>query len=154
MPVRGGEATVRPEVEKFLESVLPRMKTADIALHNGDPTGRVAMWSHRDPVTLFGAAFTATGWDEIRRVFHTLGTKFSDCRSFDIEVLAADVAGDLGYVVAIERTTASVDGNEPAPYALRVSTTFRREDGEWKVAHRHGDPYDEGAGTVAAQLRE
>ena len=143
-----------PDAEAFLESVLPRMKVADVALHNGDPSERQAMWSHRDPVTLFGAAFTATGRDEITRVFQTLGTKFSDCRSFDIEVLAADVAGDLGYVVAIERTTASVDGNEPAPYALRVSTIFRREHGEWKVAHRHGDPYDEGAGTVAAQLRD
>ena len=141
------------DVKAFLESVLPRMESADTALHNGDPTERIAMWSHSDPVTLFGAALTATGWDEIDGVFDALGSRFSNCSSFDIEVLAADVAGDLGYVVAIERTTASVDENEPAPYALRVSTIFRREHGEWKVVHRHGDPYDESAGSMVAQLR-
>lgn len=141
------------DVKAFVESVLPQMKSADRALHDGDPTDRIAMWSHRDPVTLFGAAFTATGWDEISRVFDTLGSRFSNCSSFDIEVLAAEVAGDFGYVVAIERTTASVDKNEPAPYALRVSTIFRREGGEWKIVHRHGDPFDESAGSMATQLR-
>ncbi|MFC0534051.1 nuclear transport factor 2 family protein [Phytohabitans kaempferiae] len=27
----------------------------------------------------------------------------------------------------------------PAAYKLRVTTIFRREDGAWKVVHRHGD---------------
>jgi ketosteroid isomerase-like protein len=144
---------VNEDVTTFLERVLPRMRSADTALHNGDPSERIAMWSHGQPVTLFGAAFTATGWDEVRSVFDALGEKFSDCGSFEIEVLAADVAGDLGYIVAIERTTAAVDGQEPTSYALRVSTIFRRESGEWNVVHRHGDPYDESAGAIAAQLR-
>lgn len=144
---------MKDDVKTFVESVLPRMTSADTALHNGDSTERIAMWSHSDPVTLFGAAVTTAGWEEIHRVFDALGSRFSNCSSFDIEVLAADVAGDLGYVVAIERTTASVDGSEPVPYALRVSTVFRHENGEWKVVHRHGDPYDESAGSMVAQLR-
>jgi ketosteroid isomerase-like protein len=145
---------VNENVKAFLEGVLPRMISADTALHNGDPTERIAMWSQSDPVTLLGAALTATGWDGINRVFKSLGSRFSNCSSFDLEVLAADVAGDLGYVVSIERTTASVDENEPAPYALRVSTVFRREDGEWKVVHRHADPHDESAAGLAAQLKK
>ena len=46
---------------------------------------------------------------------------------------------DLAYTVSLEHTTASVNGAEPRPYVLRVTTIFRREDGEWKVVHRHAN---------------
>lgn len=141
------------QTRNFLEQMLPRMTEADTALHDGDPSERRAMWSTHAPVTLFGAAFTATSPAEINQAFSTLGRKFSDCRSFAIEVLAAGVAGDLAYIAAIERTTAAVDGNDPTAYALRVTTVFRREDDSWNVVHRHGDPYDDSAGGVAEQLK-
>jgi ketosteroid isomerase-like protein len=31
-----------------------------------------------------------------------------------------------------------MDG-EPRSYVLRATQVYRREDGEWKVVHRHGD---------------
>jgi ketosteroid isomerase-like protein len=108
------------------------------------------MWSQSDPVTLFGAAFTKSGWTDIRTVFEWLGSTFSDFTSFSIDVIAAGVSGELGYVAAIERTTASVNGRPPAPYALRVTTIFRHQDGVWKVVHRHGDPLSEDSTNVAA----
>jgi ketosteroid isomerase-like protein len=40
--------------------------------------------------------------------------------------------------VGYEHTQASVDG-VPRTYSLRVTQVYRREDGEWKVAHRHAD---------------
>jgi ketosteroid isomerase-like protein len=49
-------------------------------------------------------------------------------------------SGDLGYVVGIEHSTVSVGGATPEAYELRVTEVFRREDGEWKVVHRHADP--------------
>ena len=138
----------------FLEDVLPRMKSADLDLHNGHAAARAAMWSHDEPVTLFGAAYTVTGWNDVGSVFEKLAAQFSDCISFEIEVVGADASADLGYVVAIERTTASIGGRPPAAYALRVTTVFRRENGEWKVVHRHGDPYDDSATALASQLRD
>ena len=30
--------------------------------------------------------------------------------------------------------------DEIAPVSLRVTTVFRREDGEWRIVHRHADP--------------
>lgn len=72
-----------------------------------------------------------------------LAERFSNCESFEYEVIAAGASGDLAYIVGIEHTTASVWGAPPEPYALRVTTIFRREDGEWKVVHRHGDPVPE-----------
>lgn len=127
------------EVDEFLADVLPRFRRAERALHNGDPEPRIAMWSHQEPVTLFGASMGGQGWDQLEEVFRFLGREFSDCTAYENEVIAAGASGDLGYVVAHEHTTASVGGAEPAPYTLRVTTIYRREQGEWKVVHRHGD---------------
>jgi ketosteroid isomerase-like protein len=141
------------DTDAFLAAVLPRMQEADTALHSGDPRGRIAMWSHADPLTLFGAAVANTGWPDIHATFERLGTTFADCESFVIEVVAAGVSGDLGYVAAIERTTASVGGRPAAPYALRVTTVFRRENGEWLVVHRHADAMSDESGSLA-RLRQ
>ena len=135
------------ETEKFLASVVPRLTAADTALHNGNAAPRKAMWSTTDPLTLFGAAMMTTGWAEIEATFDRLATRFSDCTSFDIEVVAAGVSGDLAYLVAFEHTTASIGGDPTAPYSLRVTTIFRREAGAWKVIHRHADPLPDGAST-------
>ena len=35
---------------------------------------------------------------------------------------------------------ASVAGAVPEAYDLRVTTVFRRENGKWKIVHRHADP--------------
>jgi ketosteroid isomerase-like protein len=142
------------ETSDFLATVLPLMKAADTALHNGDPAERRAMWSQTESATLFGAAFTVSGWEDISSVFDRLGHQFSNCTSFAIEVIGAGVSGDLGYVAAIERTTASIGGRAPQYYALRVTTIFQLEDGEWKVVHRHGDPYEDAAGDLALRLRD
>ncbi len=40
---------------------------------------------------------------------------------------------------------------EPRPYVLRVTTIFRREDGEWKVVHRHANAAAD-AGEVVGRL--
>lgn len=127
------------ETEVFLASVLPRLTEADTALHNGDAGPRMAIWSHNDPVTLFGALLGASGWGAISQVFERLASRFSK-GSYDNDVIAAGASGDLGYIVAIEHSTASVGGAAPEAYELRVTTILRREDGEWRVVHRHADP--------------
>ncbi|HEU5432734.1 MAG TPA: nuclear transport factor 2 family protein [Thermomicrobiales bacterium] len=135
------------ETEEFLTSMLPRLTAADTALHNGDAAPRKAMWSTMDPVTLFGAALMAGGWPAIAATFDQLGARFSDCTSFDIEAVAAGASGDLAYLVAFEHTTASIGGDPPTPYTLRVTTVFRREAGAWKIVHRHADPLPGGGST-------
>ena len=43
------------ERARFLEATLDPQIRAEIAIHNGDVGPRLSTWSHRDPVTLFGA---------------------------------------------------------------------------------------------------
>jgi ketosteroid isomerase-like protein len=139
------------ETEEFLAAIMPRLTEAEIALHNGDAAPRIAMWSRAEPVSLLGAAITTTGWEQARRTFEKLGSLLSDCTGYEIEVLAAGASGDLAYLVALEHTTASLNGAPPESYTLRVTTVFRREDGDWRIAHRHGDPLKSPAGHRLAQ---
>ena len=139
------------DTEAFLSTVVPALKEEVTALHDGDLAPWMALWSRKEPVTLFGAALTARGWADIEPAFRWLATNFSGSHSLEYEVVAGGASGDLGYVVAIEHSTATVNG-DPATYALRVTTVLRREDGVWKVVHRHGDPYDDSTRSVTSGI--
>ena len=132
--------------DDFVKWTQTRLREAETALHNGDPGPRLAIWSTREPVSVLGAARSAVGQEAVRELFHSLGDTFSDCTSYIYEIVAADVLGDLAYTAGYERTQASING-EPRQYVLRVTQIYRREDGEWKVAHRHGDT-DTGAEAI------
>ena len=73
----------------------------------------------------------------LRDFFDHLADSFSDCTSYEFEVLEAEVRGDTAYTVGFERTSTSVNG-VPRTYTLRATQIYRREDGGWRVAHRHG----------------
>lgn len=128
------------EADDFLAEILPRLRAAEVALHEGDAGPRCALWSHNDPVTLFGAEVNRSGWSELRPTFEWIATRFTECMSLDYEIVAAGASGDLGYLVVIERISARANG-VPVTYALRATTIFRREEGVWRAVHRHGDPY-------------
>jgi ketosteroid isomerase-like protein len=127
------------DLDDFLTPTLARQLEAEKALINGDPGLRLAMWSTQEPVTVFGAEKTVIGSDEARQVFRWLATRFSNLTDYRFELVAAGASGDLAYTVGYEHITVSMDGGPVAPLALRVTHLYRREDGEWKIVHRHAD---------------
>jgi ketosteroid isomerase-like protein len=137
------------DVDEFLAAALPPLTAADTAIHNGDAGPRIALWSRNDPVTLFGALQIRSGWREIAPIFEMLASRFSNCESFEYEVIAAGVSNDLAYIAGVEHTTAAIGDAAPQAYALRVTTIFRREGGEWRVVHRHADPVPDSESTHA-----
>jgi ketosteroid isomerase-like protein len=126
------------ERESFLDWVRTRLVPAENALHDGDAAPRLAIWTTHEPVSVLGAWRNAAGPEEVRQLFLDLAADFSDFRSYDLELVACDVVGDAAYTAALEHTQTSVRG-EPRTYTLRATQVYRREDGEWKVCHRHGD---------------
>jgi len=126
------------ETGDFIAWTQTRLRDAETALHNGDAEPRLALWSSHEPVSVLGAWRTAIGQAEVRDLFHTLAETFSDCTSHIYEIVSAEVIGDMAFTAGYERTQASING-ERRQYVLRVTQIYRREDGEWKVAHRHGD---------------
>ncbi|MER8887402.1 nuclear transport factor 2 family protein [Mesorhizobium sp. M0816] len=128
--------------DDFLAWVKTALYEAELALHNGDPAPRRALWSRNEPVSVLGAWRNAHGQRELEGLFAALGTSFSDCTSYAFELLSYDVVGDMAYTAGFEHTSASVDGR-PRTYTLRVTQVYRREGGEWRVVHRHGDTVTE-----------
>jgi len=126
------------EREDFLTWIQTTLHEAEVALHNGDAAPRRALWSRNEPVSVLGAWRNAHGQQELDELFTSLAASFSDCTSFAFELQAYDVIGDMAYTAGLEHITASMNG-EPRTYTLRVTQVYRREDGEWRVAHRHGD---------------
>jgi len=124
--------------DRFRAWVESDLYAAELALHNGDAAPRRALWSRNEPVSVLGAWRNAYGQQAIDELFTALGSSFSDCTSFTFELQAYDVVGDMAYTAGLEHTSASVDG-QPRTYSLRATQVYRREAGEWKVAHRHGD---------------
>jgi ketosteroid isomerase-like protein len=128
--------------DDFLTWVETTLYEAELALHNGDAAPRRALWSENEPVSVLGAWRNAYGQHEVDELFGVLAASFSDCTSFAFEVQAYDVIGDMAYTAGLEHTSVSVNG-EPRTYSLRATQVYRREGGEWKVAHRHGDTVTE-----------
>jgi ketosteroid isomerase-like protein len=109
---------------------------------NGNPEVYKALYSRRDDVTLanpFGPP--VRGWREVSATLDRAAENFRDGEVVGFENVSTVITPDLAYTVEVESYRARVGGAEElAPMSIRVTTSFRREDGIWKVVHRHADP--------------
>lgn len=121
--------------------MLTRHAEAEEALvTDADAGPRMMLWSRRDPVTLFGArGMSESGWDKLAEIFQWVASRFSDVSGFRYEVEVVEVNGDMAYVLGYERFNGSIGGRPVEPVVVRVTHIYRRENGEWKIAHRHAD---------------
>jgi ketosteroid isomerase-like protein len=126
------------ERDDFLVWVKSVLHQAELALHNGDADPRRRIWSGNEPVSVFGAWQNANGQQQVNELFTGLAGTFSNCTSYDFALQAYDVVGDMAYTAGLEHTSTTVNG-EPRTYTLRVTQVYRREEGQWKVVHRHAD---------------
>ena len=109
---------------------------------NGNPGVYKELYTHRDDVTVanpFGPP--VRGWSEVSATLDRAAQNYRDGEIVGFENVSTIVAPDLAWTVEIETYRARVgSAQELAPVSLRVTTIFRREDGAWRVVHRHADP--------------
>ena len=112
------------------------------AIVRGDAEPAKAMYSQADDATLANPwGPTVHGRQATQDMLEFVGTMFRDGECLGIERLAAYVDRNVATIVENEHWRAKVRGaDEPSPFVLRVSTTFRREGATWKVVLRHADP--------------
>ena len=108
----------------------------------GNPEPNKMVFSHREDVTLANPLGPpARGWEQVAATMERAASQIREGEKVGFDIVAKYVTPELAYIVWIERVKAKVGGREEiTPFALRVTTIFRPEDGTWKVVHRHADP--------------
>lgn len=108
----------------------------------GNPEPVKLMFSHGEDVMLanpWGPA--VTGWDRVSPALDYASSRFKDGDVGQFETVASYATDALAVIHETETWRAKVAGREEfSSFQLRVTTTFRCEDGDWKVVHRHADP--------------
>jgi len=109
---------------------------------SGNPEPAKTLYSHREDASLanpFGPV--TTGWKQVAETMERAASNYREGEATGFERAAKYVTEDLAYIVEVERFKAKVGGSEETVSgALRVTSILSREDGGWKILHRHADP--------------
>ena len=126
---------------KDLEEVIQQYHTALDAFVRGRPEPMKALFSRAGDVVLanpFGPA--VQGWDKASAALDYASSRFKDGTAAEFDRMASYVAADLATIYEVEHGKVSVGGDPVTTWVVRTTTTFRREDGTWRVVLRHADP--------------
>jgi ketosteroid isomerase-like protein len=140
-------APPRPESDAMLPpdlvEVIDEDHRANDALVRGDPEPKKMMFSHREDVSLANPLGPPVrGWDQVESTLDRVASQVREGQPQRFERISEYANEDLAYVLEIERCPGVKIGasDDIAPFSLRATTVWRREDAGWKIAHRHADP--------------
>jgi hypothetical protein len=123
-----------------LQQTVDHVQSSSKAVRHGRPRpfyGVLVAYRRRHHLWWLGAY--ERGWEQIGPRLEWAAARYRGGQT-DFDPLALGMSGDLAYSVWIERGEARVVGqDEFSPIALRVTHIYRREDGSWKIIHRHAD---------------
>jgi ketosteroid isomerase-like protein len=125
-----------------IAEVIGRYHSACDAFAIGDPAPIKQLYARGEDVLLanpFGGV--SRGWTAVSQAMDFASSNFRDGKPVRFEEIARYSSPDLVTLFEQEHWETKVAGrSEPAPFDLRVTTTFRLDSGEWKVVSRHADP--------------
>lgn len=134
--------------EPELNDTIEAFREALRAYVRGDGEPALSFFSARDDVTLAnplgpplrGPEAVRRGAIEGAASFREGGpVRFADVSSRFDEV-SRYATSELGYIVQVERHEGRLVNGAETVIALRVTLIFRREEGGWRIVHRHADP--------------
>ena len=96
----------------------------------------LALWSHSADASIMAAVGGYhVGFDEVSKLLRWVSQRLrSD--TYSARTLLTHNGADLAASVELENYTSSGDGPE---MTLRVTHIYRKEDGGWKLLHRHAE---------------
>lgn len=109
-------------------------------LLTGDAGPLKEVWSQREDITTMNPyGGREVGWEQVEPVFERVAQLCAGSTvSLRIENPLIRVYGDFAYVSGIEAGEGIISG-KPTTIRHRVTNIYRREDGAWKMVHRHTD---------------
>lgn len=130
------------ETAKTFDQAIELSHRALDEIARGNPALFFDLYSRSDDATLanpYGPP--VRGLPQIEEAGRRAGANYRDGRALAFETVVRHETAELAYLLEIERFEAKVAGSdELTPVALRVTSIFCREDGTWKLLHRHADP--------------
>jgi len=102
------------------------------------------LWSHGPDASIMAAVGGyRIGFDEVSRLLHWVSRTLPSFDTYEFETLTAHADDELATSVELEHLT---NEGEDQHTTLRTTHIYRREDGAWKLLHRHAEaltPVDE-----------
>jgi ketosteroid isomerase-like protein len=125
-----------------LEDFVRQCEEAWQVFVTGDPGPAMLLFSRRNDVTLANPwGPPVTGWPDVRKMIEAAAARFRHGHLTAFDILTQFVSDDLACHHEIERGEAMLGGrSELESFALRVTSVYRREDGQWRIVLRHADP--------------
>ena len=139
---RGYSVAITVAASGDFEQAIEESHRALDMIARGDPSGFFDLYTDSDDATLanpFGPP--VRGRSGVEEAGTRAAGNYREGRALNFENIATCVTDELAYTLEIERFETKVGGTQGlAEVALRVTSIFRREDGAWKLVHRHADP--------------
>ncbi len=125
------------DFQQFLET----RKRAALGYVNGNCGPLSKIVSSTSPASFFSPqGDVVEGAEKVAARYEKDASLFDAGSTSELEILHADSDGDLGYWVGYQTAKVRIKGkSEGIPMKIRITELFRREDGGWKMIHRHAD---------------
>lgn len=108
------------------------------------------LWSHTPDASIMAAVGGYhVGFDEVSKLLRWVSGRVK-FETFSVEPIEIYTGGDLAASVELEHLASPADDQA---LTLRVSHVYRREEGAWRLLHRHAEkltPVDETAASGTA----
>jgi ketosteroid isomerase-like protein len=128
------------ETEDF-KAFMKRREVISTDYINGKPDGLLALSAKHGEATFFPPS-----GDRIHGASHVNAANEKGAHAFgegstgNFEILQSASSGDLGFWTGIQHAEVMMKGQDkPVSMQLRTTEVFRRENGDWKLVHRHAD---------------
>ena len=128
-------------LQASVRDAISQLHAAMAKVAMGDPSGIKALYSHTvDATSFYGWGGYEQGWNKVDERWDWACSQFKG-GTVSYQNITLVVTGDMFYVTDIEtyKDQHMKDMDGVTGWSNRVTHIFRRENGDWRLVHRHAN---------------